>query len=43
MTKMFLNLKNKMPKKSTIQNQTFLFTGTLTEFTRDEAPKKMAG
>ena len=26
-----------MPTKPTIQNQTFLFTGTLTEFTRDEA------
>jgi uncharacterized protein (TIGR02145 family) len=26
-----------MPQKSTIQDQTFLFTGTLTEFTRDEA------
>ena len=26
-----------MPTKPTIQDQTFLFTGTLTEFTRDEA------
>jgi BRCT domain type II-containing protein len=26
-----------MPTKSKIQDQTFLFTGTLTEFTRDEA------
>ena len=26
-----------MPTKPTIQNQTFLFTGTLIEFTRDEA------
>jgi uncharacterized protein (TIGR02145 family) len=26
-----------MPTKSNIQDQTFLFTGTLTEFTRDEA------
>jgi uncharacterized protein (TIGR02145 family) len=26
-----------MPNKSKIQDQTFLFTGTLTEFTRDEA------
>jgi len=26
-----------MPSKPTIQDQTFLFTGTLTEFTRDEA------
>lgn len=26
-----------MPSKSKIQNQTFLFTGTLTEFTRDDA------
>ena len=26
-----------MATKSKIQDQTFLFTGTLTEFTRDEA------
>jgi NAD-dependent DNA ligase len=26
-----------MPIKPTIQDQTFLFTGTLTEFNRDEA------
>lgn len=31
-----------MPTKSKIQDQTFLFTGTLTEFTRDEAEALVA-
>jgi uncharacterized protein (TIGR02145 family) len=32
-----------MPTKSKIQDQTFLFTGTLTEFTRDEAEAFVEG
>lgn len=31
-----------MPTKSKINDQTFLFTGTLTEFTRDEAEELVA-